>query len=222
MSEKWVKTVLGGIITVVVAEGGRRLWERYKDAKSSENKQLSRKERKTVILGMQGAGKTTMWYYLRNGQFPSVGESKTTNVDEIKEFSLDNGQVQVIIVPTKDIGGQDSYVGHYYNSLITNDSFVYFFFNIEDLGDEEKVKLIKARLRRIENVVKEKEISQERIRIKLVGTHLDKCPHMAEYVLREQIVKETGFMPENILLGALTPDGNLAEEIKQNIVKGAE
>ena len=108
----------------------------------------SKKTKKIAILGIKGAGKTTLWNGLRD---ESDVETVTTHYQKIEEFSLKSGKDEVKIASTKDMGGGDYYVP-YYDELIEDGTFVYFLVDINTI--KENKDAIRMRLRKIFNMIK--------------------------------------------------------------------
>lgn len=178
--------------------------------------QPNKETKKIVVLGMKGAGKTTLWNSLRGIQ----GEAKATQIERIREFELtkNNGEV-VKICESYDIGGGDEYVAEYYKTLIERDTFVYFVVRLDQINDKEVLRKIKARLDRITKSKKENNIPDNNFGLKFVATHLDMVGLSKEQVLNE-LDQKLKIKPSHVLVGSLVGSGTLAEEVKNDIVEG--
>ena len=143
-----------------------------------------------IVLGMKGAGKTTLWHGL--GGIETV--KRDTLIVEIPSFifQLDNGRrVRVVRevkrkVPGKshakktivgggiDIGGEDSYV-YKYEDLIVQDSFVYYIADATRIHDYQYWRRMRADFRKIDSVVtdKRKKIGKKHFGFKVLLSHYD-------------------------------------------------
>ena len=134
---------------------------------------LSEKTRCIAILGMKGAGKTTLWNALR-GKLNV--EYEPTFEEEIKEFKIQVENREVGIATTKDIGGDYQFVKGY-GELIKDGTFIYFLIDINELNIkgkelEEKRLNVRSRLDKILKLVTG-ENGKKNCGIMIFATHKD-------------------------------------------------
>ena len=131
----------------------------------------SSKKRSIAILGMKGAGKTTLWNSLQDKINTDPIE---TSFDEVGKFYIKkDGTFTVKLSPAIDIGGGDDYVKNY-GDIIKNETQIFFLFDIRAFEKESRVIL--ARVYKIISLVSEKEIKG--VSMQFVGTHFDKYRKM--------------------------------------------
>jgi len=126
-----------------------------------------------AIIGMQMAGKTTMWNMLRNGY--SDKNYSPTGKEQVGEFVLKNGDRQIKIKKSLDVGGGDEYLKLYWNQLIKENEIIIFIFNIQKyLNDLEYQRQTNARLDFI--CEKASESNREMKNMVMIASHIDLFP----------------------------------------------
>lgn len=129
----------------------------------------SKQTKKIAILGIKGAGKTTLWNGLRGN---IDVDPVTTHYQKIEEFSIKRGKDEVKVASTQDIGGGDLYVPSY-DELIKDRTFIYFLVDINTV--KENKDAIRARLYKIFNIINGDNDENVKIGcgIKILVTHTD-------------------------------------------------
>ncbi len=151
----------------------------------------AKKAKNIVILGMKGAGKTTLWHGL--GGIETV--KMNTQVEEITPFIFkrengrrvkvvrevgesDNkktrGKKKKIEIGGFDIGGEDSYVPRY-DVLIVRDSFVYYIVDATKILEYQYRRRMRSDFRKIDSVVTDdkKKIGEDHFGFKILLSHYD-------------------------------------------------
>lgn len=182
------------------------------------------KAKKIAILGTKGAGKSTLFFKL--GGYP-IKPAESTKVKEIEEFKMKkpNGDT-ITIAATKDFGGEDIYVRQY-QEVIEKGTFIHFLINAKDDLYNKKGELnnrpieITSRLRKIKQVVKNKEIKKNDVGVNIIVTHLDEIAKSfgktkEDVALDLNKVFKKQYDIKNILIGNLNED-NFINEIKNRI-----
>ena len=127
-----------------------------------------------AILGMQGAGKTTILRYMHGYSFDSSYPSGNGN-EPYKKFDWE--VVNRTIKAGIDIGGGDEWVKENYSNLIKENEIIMFVFNAKDFLDSDKYKLkTLARLDFVFEKIKESKDDMDdfiKNHFALVGTHAD-------------------------------------------------
>lgn len=168
-----------------------------------------------VILGMPGAGKTTMWHHLRGISAPRLYAN--TDKDEVSEFEFAKKQdgTPLKIATTSDLGGQGSFVGSEYDKLIKRDSFILFFMSTEDLQDEKKRKDIEKRLEKIQKIVSENNLKGS-VALQFVITKIDLVGQSKANEYKELLTKQCKVSMEAIHAGDLRyRDGELFQSLRR-------
>lgn len=192
----------------------------------------NKKTKKILILGMKGAGKTTLWNKLR--EINSI--PRETSISPIKSFPLKRiDGSEITIESTKDIGGDNVYVSDNYEELIQKDSFIYFLFDIRKI--EQDKKAIKARMMKIWSHISKHNI--ENVSMQLVATHFDEyvkvlggteCAARSEALrtlelksLFDKLQKKKKIeMSDDFLMVGSLLDDKFVESIKDCIIKSSE
>ena len=98
--------------------------------------------KKLAIVGMQEAGKSTLYNMLRTGE---PGEHLPTTIEEIAEFKVKDRDIK--IKKGKDIGGGPEFIMPYYEDLIRDNEIIIFIFNVSEyLNDISYQRNTKDRL----------------------------------------------------------------------------
>lgn len=121
-----------------------------------------------AILGSKGAGKTTLWNKLQNDM--SEMSYSPTDTTEINSFTISYEGKKIDIASTLDIGGDDLFVEDYEKLIVKDDTLVYFLVDLLRL--EETRQEIAARLRKVSEIIKEKEL--DKCQVKILATNLKK------------------------------------------------
>jgi len=159
--------------------------------------------RSIVILGMKGAGKTTLWDKLMK----KTGGKLDTQVEKINSFNISVNGRTVKIESTKDIGGGDDFIRQgIWDSLIKQNSFVYFLIDLNHIDKDE----INIRLKKIKAILENKDVDQKKeFGFKIIGTHYDtygngKSKETVKYELIKKLdIKDTNEISERIMIADL-------------------
>lgn len=120
-----------------------------------------------VILGMQDAGKTTIYDFLQGKKRAGV----SSNVDDYDEFTYSFDKENAIVIREgKDIGGGEEFIKKHYNKMIndTNIDFCFFVFNsFKYLNDKTYERNVNARF----HIIYEKKILNKKTAI--IGSFMD-------------------------------------------------
>lgn len=192
----------------------------------------NKETKKIIILGMKGAGKTTLWNKLRGKN----STPKETSIEEIESFTLKRiDGSDITIESTEDIGGGDDNVSGKYEELIQKDSFIYFLFDIRKVEQDKKV--INARMMKIWTHIIDHNI--ENVSMQLVATHFDEYVKVSggtELAARNaalrileltslfeklQQKKEIKISDDFLMVGSLL-DNAFVKSIKDCIIKSSE
>lgn len=151
-------------------------------------------EKGLAILGMQGAGKTTIYDFLQ-------GKKKAgaiTTVDDYDEFEFDIDKKNTIVFRKgKDIGGGSEFIKKYYQQMIAdkNIDYCFFVFNSYDyVNDKDYRGQVNARLDHIYN---------KKILVKkacIIGSFLDKFCETDKSEIKSKIQQFVKDKPYEILL----------------------
>lgn len=117
---------------------------------------IDRKTMHIIILGSKGAGKTTLWNKLQNKIINK--DPLPTDKELIESFIIDNGGKKVTISSTKDFGGDDLWVKHYDEIIKDNGTFIFYLVDLLTLHEQGKKDEIRARLRKISEIIKAKNL----------------------------------------------------------------
>jgi energy-coupling factor transporter ATP-binding protein EcfA2 len=190
----------------------------------------AKKAKNIIILGMQGAGKTTLWNRL--GGIKEVRSNTTIKLIPPFKYKLENGRkVKVVYENEKynvdtetakhrrkkknggvDIGGQDSYTPQYDN-LIIPDSFVYYIVDATKIHEYDYYRKIRSDFRKIDSVIKEKKISENQFGFKVLLSHYDEWaklhPESGSLELFDSFFdKMNGMSPDGLVRGQLCKKDN--------------
>lgn len=216
-----------------------RIKETVSDKKLDFETLFSPKKTRIVsILGMKGAGKTTLWNKLRG--YDTIASEDVTDKEQIKSFNLKtNGIASVKILQTIDIPGGQDMVRDEYMDIIKESSLILFLFDIRNTRKEKEDIL--ARI----NVVLKATLKNEfkNISMHLVAIHFDKFSKRkwfcfwkkktvidAKKIIQEELKTQELFkklkdrikISENsIRIGNLLDD-KFVESIKDCIIKSSE
>lgn len=118
----------------------KRIWKLLKDMFDKPTPET----KSIVILGHEGAGKTSLWKRLQNK--PLEDEYKATSMQlDIHAFQLNLDGKKVTIKATHDVGGGNDAVCKNYDAVLKEDgTFIYYL--IEYCKIEEHEKDIRAQL----------------------------------------------------------------------------
>lgn len=175
-----------------------------------------------IILGSKGAGKTTLWNKLRNKITEKV---EATDEEKIESFIIKFGEKARRISETKDLGGDDLLVPYYDEIINANGMFIYF---LVDLTRLEETRLeIKARLTKISQIIKEKELSN--CGCKILATNLGKYKSLGfeekygapisyvKSVLKLKTIDNLSIKIDNYILPIELTDDSQIDIIKEEI-----
>lgn len=133
-----------------------------------------------VILGMKGAGKTTLWNRL--GGIKEVRSNTRIELIPSFIFQLGNGRrVRVVYENEKygekknggvDIGGEGSYTAKY-EDLIVPKSFVYYIADATKILEYNYYRKIRSDFRKIDSVLNNKRIKEKQFGFKVLLSHYD-------------------------------------------------
>lgn len=147
-----------------------------------------------AILGMQGAGKTTIYDFIQ-------GKKKAgaiTTVDNYDEFEFNIGKNNTIVFRKgKDIGGGSEFIKKYYQQMIADKDidYCFFVFNSYDyVNDKDYRGQVNARLDHIYN---------KKILVKktcIIGSFLDKFSETDKSKIKSEIQQFVKDKPYEILL----------------------
>ena len=152
----------GAITTAIIIALGISFWK-------------GRKQIYMSVLGMQSAGKTTWYDYLRGENRASEGA--TSGGVEISEFTItykDNKDTrELTIAKGLDIDGTEDSIREFYKAQIEKSDVVFFFFDINKyLEIEEYQRVVNSRLDFIYDLIKENDKNLDDVY--LIATHLRK------------------------------------------------
>lgn len=123
--------------------------------------------KKLAIVGMQEAGKSTLYNMLRTGE---PGEHLPTTIEEIAEFKVKDRDIK--IKKGKDIGGGPEFIMPYYEDLIRDNEIIIFIFNVSEyLNDISYQRNTKDRLDFIYR--KSKEYNKKMNNLVMIASHID-------------------------------------------------
>lgn len=167
--------------------------------------------RNVLILGQKGAGKTTMWNYLRG----ISGEPQVTQYEHIKAFvfARKKSGMPLRIASTVDIGGQATFVSNY-DHLIESDSHIFFFCRIDSIRSEVEMRDIRARLDKIRRVVEAKGVRT--IGLTLVLTYADRYARDVQDEMCAAFRENVQLPAEALMCGSMV-EGDLKERVKEKL-----
>lgn len=117
---------------------------------------INSKTKHIIILGSKGSGKTTLWNLLQNKI--TEKEPLPTDKEPIESFKIDVGEKKVRISSTKDIGGGDDWVKDYDEIIKADGTFIFYLVDLVNLHERGKKEEIRARLRKISSIIKDKKL----------------------------------------------------------------
>ncbi len=164
-----------------------------------------------VILGPKRSGKSNLWKDL--GGIEEV--KANTGYEPIQSFEIkrSNGTT-VKISETADIGGEDEFVGDYYDRLIKEDTFIYYLVDSNDVTVPSKMQRVRSDLLKIDKTVKEKGI-KEKVGFKFILTHYydysRNNPNSNEYDLFRLFLKGLEKSKGKGVIGSRLKDDNLKD-----------
>lgn len=168
-----------------------------------------------AILGEKGAGKSTMWNYLRGIK----GTPQVTTISDIEEFvfATKSDGTQLKIKRTKDLGGGQGFVQGYDDVIVENGCFIFYFMPMDSVKDKDTIERIKARKDKIYRLIDEKKLKACGVRFVL--TYADKFRDSEKQKeWEDRTCKELGIERKYLLSGSMV-EGGLREEIKDLIAK---
>lgn len=115
---------------------------------------ITSKTKHIIILGSKGAGKTTLWNALQSKI--TEKEPLPTDKEPIVGFRINVDGKSVRISSTKDFGGGDDWVKDYDEIIKENGTFIFYLVDLLNLHERGKKDEIRARLRKISSIIKEK------------------------------------------------------------------
>lgn len=143
----------------------------------------SKVQKGLIILGMQNAGKTTIYDFLRGKKNAGV----STNIDDYDEFTFKmGGGEEIHIREGKDLGGDDGIFGKYHDKMINDEhvDFCFFVFNVfEYLNTLDYRRRVNSRLHSMYH----KNILLKNTAI--VGSYYDALPDNVKQVVYEELYK---------------------------------
>jgi len=148
----------------------------------------TKETRSIVILGTKGAGKTSLWNALRN-----IKEATSATYQEkVSQFDLKFRDKTISVEETYDVGGGDSLLS-VYESLIKDNTYIYYLFNVNRQENKEDVKSIDKQIETIS------EISRHRmgVGLKFIGTHCDEC-EKDKSILYKEILRNLGIQKKHL------------------------
>lgn len=125
--------------------------------------------KKLAVLGMERAGKSTLYNMLRTGE---PGTPLNTTIEEFGEFTIKDRKIK--IKKGKDIGGGPEFI-QYYEDLIKQNDIIIFIFNVSKyLNNLIYQRDTKDRLDFIYR--KSKEYNKEMNNLVMIASHVDLLP----------------------------------------------
>lgn len=122
--------------------------------------------KKLAVLGMERAGKSTLYNMLRTGE---PGTHLNTTIEEYGEFTIKDRKIK--IKKGKDIGGGPEFI-QYYEDLIKQNEIIIFVFNVSKyLNDLIYQRETKDRLDFVYR--KSKEYNKEMNNLVMIASHID-------------------------------------------------
>lgn len=122
--------------------------------------------KKLAVLGMERAGKSTLYNMLRTGE---PGTHLNTTIEEYGEFTIKDRKIK--IKKGKDIGGGLEFI-QYYEDLIKQNEIIIFVFNVSKyLNDLIYQRETKDRLDFVYR--KSKEYNKEMNNLVMIASHID-------------------------------------------------
>lgn len=170
-----------------------------------------------AILGEKGAGKSTMWNYLRGIK----GTPQVTTVSDIEEFVFDTKSdgTKLKIKRAKDLGGGQSFVQNYDDVIVENGCFIFYFMPMDSMKDEAARTRIKSRKDKIYRLLEERKLKD--YGVKFVLTYADKFDANEQREWEEKTCKELDIKREYLLSGSMV-EGELRATIKDLIAKACK
>lgn len=139
------------------------------------------KGKKIVIVGPRGAGKSTLYHFLQHGKISDVKMNPTQKDKICQPKAVKIGDVEIVMKDCYDTGGSLHYKDEWVRQIKGSD-YVFFLFRLSDAFDAsqaESSKNFNLELNRVVDALSEKESplsSAKKIRLFIVGTHLDLLP----------------------------------------------
>lgn len=182
--------------------------------------------KRIAILGSRGSGKTTLWNQLRNMFSDTITPKSTLDIESLNSFVVEYGGKKKTITSPKDYSGGETYVKDY-NLVIEKGTFIYYLVDLNTLSDFKKDT--RARLLKIDTVIKEKSLKKEDYGFRLVATHYNEYHNKTNKskaearqelinVLELRNMKEEIVNPETIMVAELT-DSTDIEQFRKQIVE---
>lgn len=170
-----------------------------------------------AILGEKGAGKSTMWNYLRGIK----GTPQVTTISDIEEFvfATKSDGTQLKIKRTKDLGGGQGFVQGYDDVIVENGCFIFYFMPMDSMKDEAARTRIKSRKDKIYRLLEERKLKD--YGVKFVLTYADKFDANEQREWEEKTCKELDIKREYLLSGSMV-EGELRATIKDLIAKACK
>lgn len=172
--------------------------------------------RKIIVLGMQGAGKTTFLNSLRGEYYQEVSP---TAEEKYPKFSTKIGSRDVWISDGIDYGGGDAYVTQY-EDMLKNKEIVFFVFDLSKyLTDIEYKRRTNSRLQLLYSIAKRRSIDVNN-NVVVIGSHYDEVKKKMKDVknaLSELQSKSYGEMFLSNVFAIDTRDEKNIDELKEKV-----
>lgn len=182
-----------------------------------------------AIVGMSGAGKTTLFDAIRNEKRAALGETGREG-DKLPEMEVKVGEKTITISETKDYDGNPSSTTHY-KELFKKKDIIIFIFDAEEYEKNvvaEDGRSYQNRFIGQLNGAYLQSIKKERKVVFLLGSHKDKMQwkpnklkkHIYTLMQKEDMEKAMGYF--KIVFGNLTNKVWVNNFINENIFKYAK
>lgn len=151
--------------------------------------ELTKIQKKVVIMGTKGSGKTTLWMQLQGKPFKDDYGQTYSEAVEAFNFTTKSGRT-VKVAKTKDYGGGNEFVP-YFKELLEDGTFVILLVDLANLTDAAKHQTL-ATLYLIRNTLNN--FKSKGSGIKVIGTNFNKFSgdYKSKEVAKTELIKFLG------------------------------
>lgn len=174
-----------------------------------------------TVLGMEGAGKTTWYDFLRGEN--RAAEGATSGGVEISEFTIpykdDKGTRMVTIAKGLDISGAETMITEFYKAQIEKSDVIFFFFDVKKyLDNAEYQKDVHSRLDLIYDYIME--FNKKTNDVYLIASHMGKVkdPKKASKQVGDILSKKRYHVFVKQLIGIEMQDIRALESLKKKLI----